>query len=340
MLEPVRLYHNTPNSKDTPKTKRTKKTQAGQPNAALALDGSEETSTRQEAPTATSSSEATNPPTTTSAPPPILQSICIGINATTKALERSIQDVITYPPPSAIFLCKADLAPAHLYNHLGPMAAIVPTTLLFPLHKGSEQKLSQALGMKAVGAITILAGSKEAEDLILMLKRMVEPISVSWLPKIKPASPKKAAVVATKDGVKKNAIEQTSPTTPAVSTQPSPLATKTEPEAGTATLIPTNIKSVKTTMPIITRTPKEPVETVKNGGNMPKPQPSQVQPGQKTQQKGQQKSHQSGQQNNQQKSQQRSQQSGQQNNNQNNQQKKRPTEGPAVGRDKDKRVKQ
>ncbi|KAF9287793.1 hypothetical protein BGZ68_001264 [Mortierella alpina] len=231
--------------------------------------------------------------------PAILKSTTIGINAVTKSLERSIQDLKRYPPPRAVFLCKGDLAPSHLYNHLGPMIAMLPdTTLLFPLLRGSEKRLSEALGMQAVGALAIHAHingesdidagslSRETEDLIMILGRMVEPMSVSWLPKVLPPVPKlnkskeditkkstpTPAPVMTKESalsstnmlVTSAPASQTSLTAITTSVLPQSTSPSVLPSTATATVkdttsrkwIPTNIKNVQTTMPIIVKTPR------------------------------------------------------------------------------------
>ncbi|KAK3817399.1 MAG: hypothetical protein J3Q66DRAFT_387998 [Benniella sp.] len=203
LIAPIREYHRNRCSSDskqstTKKSKKSKKSKgkdaskdeggSSRPNTALATVDMDPSSASKEASIASTSQR-----------PSVLDFTIIGINAITKSLERSIQDLITHPPPSAVFLCKGDLVPAHLYTHLGPMIAMLPGTVVFPLLKGSEQKLSEALGMPAVGALAIKARTgqkdtadvqcKEADDLIMILERMVEPINVSWLPKVKPPPP-------------------------------------------------------------------------------------------------------------------------------------------------------
>ena len=135
---------------------------------------------------------------------------------------------------------------------------MMPTTLLFPLHKGSEQQLSKVLGVQAVGAVAILAGSKEAEDVVMILSRMVEPMSVSWLPKVTPATLKKVATA--NDGADDMISGQP---VGAKSKADNVSISTTNPSANSATWIPTNIKSVKTTMPIVIRAPKVPKESDK-----------------------------------------------------------------------------
>ncbi|KAG0202719.1 hypothetical protein BGX28_004853 [Mortierella sp. GBA30] len=272
----------------------------------------------QQSPTSTGPNESSKTKRIQAEPPAILGVTTIGINAVTKCLERSIQDLRTYPPPRAIFLCKGDLLPAHLYNHLGPMIAMLPnTTLLFPLMRGSEKKLSEALGMHAVGALAIhyenkglsaAEGSicKEAEDLIMILGRMVEPMTVSWLPKAIPpplpkvdlpkkgASEKPSAFIPTSASAREGAsirnslatrtavassfnstetstvgVTAAGATSTSISTSATCSAATTSQEGAAEKWIPTNIKTVKTTMPIIVKTPKPAVvaDHASDGGN-------------------------------------------------------------------------
>ncbi|KAF9364106.1 hypothetical protein BGX34_002473 [Mortierella sp. NVP85] len=201
LIAPIREYHRTRCSSESKQS--TSKKNKNKKNKSKDASKDEEGSSRPNTALATAdidpspaSKEASV--SSTSQRPSILDFTIIGINAITKSLERSIQDLVTHPPPSAIFLCKGDLVPAHLYTHLGPMIAMLPKTVVFPLLKGSERKLSEALGMPAVGALAIKARTgqdaadvqcKEADDLIMILERMVEPINVSWLPKVKPPPP-------------------------------------------------------------------------------------------------------------------------------------------------------
>ncbi|KAF9187491.1 hypothetical protein BGZ51_001275 [Haplosporangium sp. Z 767] len=299
LMKPIRDYHNIPSNKSvSKKDMRTRKkaaqssqqdtSKAPKPNTALA-----EVSHDSQAPSLT----PTQPSTTSSEPsdsvsqppqtpaPLILKSTTIGINAVTKSLERSIQDIITYPPPKAVFLCKEDLQPTHLYNHLGPMIAMLPDIVLFPLMKGAEKKLSEALGMQAVGALAIHfhqepklqdklgagAGAKdeesrEIEDLIMLLGRLVDPMTVSWLPKVKPVTTPAAKMNKYIDTqVREPTKEKTETGTteagePAVETLSSASAKPTTDESikSSASWIPTNIKTIKSEMPIIVKSQKPP----------------------------------------------------------------------------------
>ncbi|GJJ70600.1 ribonuclease P/MRP protein subunit POP3 [Entomortierella parvispora] len=261
LLEPIGAHRDQCRTDASKNERSRKKIRPGKPNTALASPNHDGTNTTQMILTSEFSKSSTEMKTDA---PSIMQSISIGINSVTKTLERSVQDVVKFPPPSAIFLCKGDLAPSHLYSHLGPMVAMVPTTLLFPLHKGSEQRLSKALGMKAVGAVAVLAGSKEAEDVVMILSRMVEPLSVPWLPKAATITPKKVA--ASKEGAERMISEPHSQSALndgiRSKTDDVPLST-TKKETNSAGWIPTNIKSVKTTMPVVVRAPKAPKESDK-----------------------------------------------------------------------------
>ncbi|KAF9413839.1 hypothetical protein BGZ94_000598 [Podila epigama] len=210
-------------------------------------------------------------------PPAISKNVIIGINAITKALERSIQDISKNPPPSAVFVCKGDLSPTHLYSHFGTMIAMLPGTLLFPLTKGSEKKLAAALGMPAVGAVAIQNGTRDTEDLVMVTSRMVDPIRVSWLPKVTvPSVATPASATPAKNSQSKQvsstqaatAVESEEKVTSGTSglTVNAEQATSSEKVSSVAESkensssvsneadsrwIPTNIKMVKSVMPII-----------------------------------------------------------------------------------------
>lgn len=262
MIKPIRDYHNTRPKPVAKPDKKQKKPSAND----TAMSASSKPSTALATLANTSSSAAALQPstgsTTESSAPAILRSTILGINAITKALERSIQDLTAHPPPTAIILCKGDLVPSHLYAHLGPMIAMLPGVLLFPLLRGSERRLSEALGLPAVGALAIQSteGSREAEDLIMILKGMVEPMTASWLPKLTPKpiakekTPKQlAATSATISEVGAGTVSSTAPAPVSASGKTTEAP---KPAAQQASFIATNIKTIKTTMPIVVKTPK------------------------------------------------------------------------------------
>jgi hypothetical protein len=141
LLKPIKSYHQT-HSAEINKEKKSKKKEANEMSTKAAQEG-----TKPNPALATASK-----PITTETPPILVHTV-IGINSVTKELEKSIQNIKDHPPPSAIYVCKGDLSPAHLYSHIGTMVAMLPGTLLFPLTRGSEKKLAEALGMQAVGAV-------------------------------------------------------------------------------------------------------------------------------------------------------------------------------------------
>ncbi|KAG0222318.1 hypothetical protein BGW42_006687 [Actinomortierella wolfii] len=168
--------------------------------------------------------------------PAILSHTFVGINSVTRLLEKSIQNIKEHPPPGIIFVCKGDLAPAHLYNHLATMAALLPSTLLFPLSKGAEARLSIAIGLRTVGAIGFKTGNRDVDDIVTVSSRMVQPLTVSWLPKITPpALPLSADQKASSD------VEDKKKKTSLVAAPVS------------IPYVPTNIKTVQTTAPIMSK---------------------------------------------------------------------------------------
>lgn len=261
MVKPIRDYHNTRPKQDAKLDKKQKKTSAKDTAGSVSSKPSTALATLTSICSSAAASEPMTESTAESTAPTILKSTILGINAITKALERSIQDLAAHPPPTAIILCKGDLIPSHLYAHLGPMIAMLPGVLLFPLLRGSERRLSEALGLPAVGALAIQSteGSREAEDLIMILKGMVEPMAASWLPKVtlKPVAKDKVL----KQRPKGAPISEAGAGTVS-STAPAPVSTSGQtteapkPEPQQAEFIATSIKTIKTTMPIIVKTPK------------------------------------------------------------------------------------
>jgi hypothetical protein len=262
MVKPIRDYHNSRPKQDAKPDKKHKKSSAKEPTGSASAKPATALATLTNTSTSVVTSEPSTVAESTSTPPPaILKLTILGINAITKALERSIQDLAAHPAPTAIILCKGDLIPSHLYAHLGPMIAMLPGVLLFPLLKGSERRLSEALGLPAVGALAIQSteGSREAEDLVMMLKGMVEPMTASWLPKVTPRpvvkdkSPKQPSATKPTGAATIDAGAGTVSTAGAVSgnTTEAPKVVANQPE-----YIVTNIKTIKTTMPIVVKTPK------------------------------------------------------------------------------------
>lgn len=148
LLKPIKNYHHT-HSAEINKEKKSRKKEAKEKNKKTAQEGAKPN------PVLATASTPPSSKSTTTETPLILAHTVIGINSVTKELEKSIQNIKDHPPPSAIYVCKGDLSPSHLYSHIGIMVAMLPGTLLFPLTRGSEKKLAEALGMQAVGAVAI-----------------------------------------------------------------------------------------------------------------------------------------------------------------------------------------
>ncbi|KAF9129226.1 hypothetical protein BGX30_014035 [Mortierella sp. GBA39] len=265
MVKSIRDYHNTRPKQDAKPDKKQKKSSAKDTAGSTSSKPSTALATLTNSSPSAAASEPSTGTTTESTAPAILKSTILGINAITKALERSIQDLAAHPPPTAIILCKGDLIPSHLYAHLGPMIAMLPGVLLFPLLKGSERRLSEALGLPAVGALAIQSteGSREAEDLIMILKGMVEPMTASWLPKVTPKplakdkTPKQPAATRPKSATTSEVGAGTvSSTAPAPVSASGKTTEAPKPAAQQAEFIATSIKTIKTTMPIVVKTPK------------------------------------------------------------------------------------
>ena len=106
-------------------------------------------------------------------PPVFLRHLTIGINAVTKRLEaqssRSHMNVVTYPeititppkPVKYIFVCRGDVEPALLIEHLPHLVAAYNSyrpsqyAKLVPLPRGSERALAQILGIRRVTVLGI-----------------------------------------------------------------------------------------------------------------------------------------------------------------------------------------
>lgn len=112
--------------------------------------------------------------------PSILRHIVYGINAVTKRLElqshRLRRPTIVFPIPSVktqsarpfkyIFVCRQDVDPAILVDHLPHLVASCNSTQasnhvkLVPLPKGSELVLAETLGIRRVAVLGIDVSSE------------------------------------------------------------------------------------------------------------------------------------------------------------------------------------
>ena len=174
-------------------------------------------------------------------PPSILCHIVYGINAVTKRLElqshnlrrpttvisTTAVEVQSSRPFKYIFVCRQDVDPAILVDHLPHLVASCNSpqasnhVKLVPLPKGSELVLAQTLGIRRVTVLGIDVSSIKLLDINLYqyfmiqidladhhLHSMLEPISVltaSWLsnttplPKLIPTHIKQLRTTAPKD---------------------------------------------------------------------------------------------------------------------------------------------
>lgn len=110
--------------------------------------------------------------------PPILKSLTYGINAVTKRLESQIvncRPIITlgssnesqptekHHPIRYLFVCRADVDPPILIDHLPHLVAIynvlrgsnAPPTALITLPKGAEGTLAQVIGVRRLAVLAI-----------------------------------------------------------------------------------------------------------------------------------------------------------------------------------------
>jgi len=106
-------------------------------------------------------------------PPPMMLHVTIGINEVTKRLETQAQrarsvirasdnveaDVEAVAPIRVVFVCRDDVNPLILINHLPHLVAAVnsipgsPEVKLVPLPKGSESTVAGAVGVKRAAVI-------------------------------------------------------------------------------------------------------------------------------------------------------------------------------------------
>ncbi|KAF8913133.1 hypothetical protein CPB84DRAFT_1760415 [Gymnopilus junonius] len=138
-------------------------------------------------------------------PPAILRHIVYGINEVTKRLEiqaqRSRRPIIvatsepSLPPLlETVFVCRADVDPAILVDHLPHLVAACNSSnpsshvKLVPLPRGSELTIAKVLGVRRVTALAIDRNSPKAQQLKLMLDQ-VPVLSASWLSNPKPSHP-------------------------------------------------------------------------------------------------------------------------------------------------------
>ncbi|KAG5461154.1 MAG: prolyl oligopeptidase, partial [Olpidium bornovanus] len=83
------------------------------------------------------------------------------------------------PPVRAVFLCKGDIRPPHLYTHL-PALSVQAGVRIVPLEKGSQARLAEVLGTKPI-VVAVKPGTTELEYLCGVAEAKVPPFEMPWL---------------------------------------------------------------------------------------------------------------------------------------------------------------
>ncbi|KAK7465401.1 RNase P and RNase MRP subunit [Stygiomarasmius scandens] len=127
--------------------------------------------------------------------PAIMRHFTTGINAVTKRLESQVSRIrlsssnvsSSNPPPiKLVLVCRADVDPPILIDHLPHLVAACNSSkttepvLLIPLPKGAEFTLADALGVRRAAALALDAGTPGLASLTSLLES-VPVLSASWL---------------------------------------------------------------------------------------------------------------------------------------------------------------
>ncbi|TFK30915.1 hypothetical protein FA15DRAFT_630257 [Coprinopsis marcescibilis] len=132
--------------------------------------------------------------------PPILGHIVLGLNAVTKQLEhqaRQIRRTVLVPasggialdqqPPLAyVFVCRAEVNPPILIEHIPPLVAACNSSAgkqfvkLIPLPHGAEQKLAESLGIRRSSVIAVDSQYPGLHELTSRLES-IPLLTASWL---------------------------------------------------------------------------------------------------------------------------------------------------------------
>ncbi|KAG2226316.1 hypothetical protein INT45_005988 [Circinella minor] len=122
----------------------------------------------------------------TSSYPEIYKRLRTGNNTITELLEKIIQDKEQdHPDRWTIFVCKRDIQPTQLCNHLLPMCTMAKTKLV-PLPEGSVVKIGQALHIPRVSVLALQikednGDNKEEERLRLAVEEVPNLPQTQWL---------------------------------------------------------------------------------------------------------------------------------------------------------------
>ncbi|PPR02700.1 hypothetical protein CVT26_009803 [Gymnopilus dilepis] len=137
-------------------------------------------------------------------PPAVLRHVVHGLNEVTKKLENQVQALrrpilVADSKPSSptflgtVFVCRADVDPALLTDHLPHLVAFCnsgnPAALvkIVPLPRGSEMTLARVLGVRRVTVLAIDREFAVDQNLQSLLDR-VPDLSAPWLLKKAPTS--------------------------------------------------------------------------------------------------------------------------------------------------------
>ncbi|KAJ3265682.1 RNase P and RNase MRP subunit [Chytriomyces hyalinus] len=168
----------------------------------------------------------------------IWKSLAIGVNTVTNCL--STRNVANPDRKclnlSMVFVCKADVAAAHLFAHLPTMCYLAgEDVILVPLPAGSEKALSNCLGLKSVIALGVQADSPNFQELYELVKKIVGPPRIPWM--WRPSKTRMSSVTAT-DSANAGETAETAPTIPPIT------AATALPIKSDISYHPTNLKTL------------------------------------------------------------------------------------------------
>lgn len=113
--------------------------------------------------------------------PAILDRLHCGLRATTKFLEKRIKESqlsTTDSSFAAIFVCRREIQPPHLCEHLLRMACLARVKVV-SLPQGSEPKLAASCGLKTLSAVGMVVG--EGEGILRDDLEKINDVQAPWL---------------------------------------------------------------------------------------------------------------------------------------------------------------
>ncbi|CAG8739125.1 5153_t:CDS:2, partial [Acaulospora morrowiae] len=112
------------------------------------------------------------------------QQRCARISSNSSMLAKNPSFSKMKEPLRIIFVCKADISPAHLISHL-PIMASIADVLIVPLPSGSSKVISSHIGIPTVTVLGIKKISPEFDNLHVLIREKVMPVHISWLVPLK-----------------------------------------------------------------------------------------------------------------------------------------------------------